>query len=108
MSRAWKPSGPICSHQLRKFGCHCSRARWSFLSSDRLTLLGIFSLLMAVTLSFSFLRPAHVEVGSHAGLAVERQRALLADGVGPLEDPVLPGGEAAEDLGLHRLRAGEA
>ena len=30
------------------------------------------------------------------------------DGVGPVEDPVLPGGQPAEDLGLHRLRAGEA
>ena len=40
--------------------------------------------------------------------AVRRQRALLADGVRPLEDPVLPGRQAAEDLRLHRLGPDEA
>src|SRR5438105_4853258 len=40
--------------------------------------------------------------------AVGGQRPLLADGVRTNEDPVLPRREAAEDLGLHRLRPGEA
>src|SRR5581483_1519804 len=40
--------------------------------------------------------------------AVELERALLADGVRPLEDPVLPGGQTPENLGLHGLRAGKA
>ena len=39
-----EPSGPTSSHQLMKFGCHCSSARCSVRSSARLTLLGIFSL----------------------------------------------------------------
>src|SRR5204862_6916373 len=39
---------------------------------------------------------------------VNLQRALLAHGVGALEDPVLPGGEPAEDPREHRLRSGEA
>src|SRR4051812_5077889 len=102
MSFCWKPSGPISFHQLMKLGCHCSSARCSFLSSPRLTLFGIFSLeIMACSLG-----PAEVEVGAGAALAVEGERALLTGGAGADEDPVLPGGEAAEDLGLHRLRAG--
>src|SRR5947208_7362007 len=40
-------------------------------------------------------------------LSVDFQRALLADGVRPLEDPVLPGREPSEDLRLHRLGPGE-
>src|SRR3954447_24524268 len=40
--------------------------------------------------------------------AVATQRALLADGVGALEDPVLPGGKPGEDFGFHRLRSAEA
>ena len=36
------------------------------------------------------------------------QGTLGAHGVGPLEDPVLPGGQPAEDLGLHGLGPGEA
>ena len=46
--------------------------------------------------------------GRRHAAAVELQRALLADRVRPLEDPVLPGGQTAENLGFHRLRAGEA
>jgi len=42
------------------------------------------------------------------GFAVESQRAPLADGVGTLEDPVLPGGEPAEDLAVAVFGAGEA
>ena len=48
-----------------------------------------------------------VEAGLLAG-AVDLERALLADGVRALEDPVLPGGEAAEDARHHVLLAGEA
>src|SRR5690348_15156270 len=36
------------------------------------------------------------------------QRPVLADRVGPLEDPVLPRGQPREDLRLHGLRPGEA
>src|SRR4051812_35526706 len=48
-----------------------------------------------------------VEHGLLAG-AVATQRALLADGVGTLEDPVLPGGEPGEDFRFHRLGPAEA
>src|SRR5258707_10844423 len=41
-------------------------------------------------------------------LSVHFERALLADRVWPLKDPVLPRREPPEDLRLHRLRAGEA
>src|SRR5262245_39971534 len=47
------------------------------------------------------LNPVLVERRLHAA-AVELQRALGADRVGTLEDPVLPGGQAAEDFRLHR------
>src|SRR5215475_9235732 len=40
--------------------------------------------------------------------AVALQRALVADRVRALEDPVLPGGEPREDLRLHRLGPAEA
>src|SRR6516164_7256064 len=40
--------------------------------------------------------------------AVAFQRALVADRVRALEDPVLPGGQPREDLRLHRLRPAEA
>src|SRR5580658_9520116 len=51
--------------------------------------------------------PFPVERGLFA-LAVNLERALVADGVRTLEDPVLPGGEAAEDAGIERLRTVEA
>src|SRR5690606_41775978 len=41
-------------------------------------------------------------------LAVDLQRALVADRVRPDEDPVLPGGQAPEDARLHGFLAGEA
>src|SRR5215218_9236308 len=41
-------------------------------------------------------------------LAVVRERPLRADGVGALENPVLPGREPAVNLGVERLGAGEA
>src|SRR5262245_66486002 len=40
--------------------------------------------------------------------AVALERTLLADRVGALEDPVLPGGQPREDLRFHGLGAGEA
>src|SRR6185437_8480268 len=49
----------------------------------------------------------HVERRLLAG-AVAFERALVADGVGALEDPVLPGGEPGEDFRFHGLRPGEA
>src|SRR5690348_18007155 len=51
--------------------------------------------------------PLPVVGGPLAG-AVAAQCSFGASGVGPLEDPVLPRGEPAEDLRLGRLPAGEA
>src|SRR5829696_9033058 len=51
--------------------------------------------------------PLPVVVGPLTG-AVPAQCSFGASGVGPLEDPVLPGGEPAEDLGLRGFLAGEA
>src|SRR5499433_3743614 len=51
--------------------------------------------------------PARIEYRLLAG-AVALERALLADGVGALENPVLPSGEAGEDFRFHSLRAAEA
>src|SRR5262249_42166728 len=55
-------------------------------------------------------RPLHPLGVEHRLLpgAVAPERALIAARVGALEDPVLPGGEAREDLGFHRFRAAEA
>src|SRR6266849_7586543 len=52
-------------------------------------------------------RPFRVEFRL-AAAAVARQRAGLAGRVRSLEYPVLPCGEAGEDLGFHRFRAGKA
>src|SRR5260370_4477630 len=54
-----------------------------------------------------FSRPARVERRLLAG-AVALERALLADGVGALENPVLPRREAGEDFRFHGLGAAEA
>src|SRR5450432_2830102 len=116
MSSSWKPSGPISFHQLMKFGCHASSARWSFLSPARLTLFGMRSSVTTDDIASSSLSSPcaplrsgslPVELGA-LGLSVERQRALLSRCVGTYEDPVLPCGEAREDLRLHRLGAAEA
>ena len=40
--------------------------------------------------------------------AVALERAVLADGVGTLENPVLPCGQPREDFRFHRLRSGKA
>src|SRR6266702_5654143 len=53
------------------------------------------------------LNSRHIELRLLAG-AVAAQRAGFADGVGALEDPVLPRGEAREDLRFHGLRPDEA
>src|SRR6516165_6025145 len=55
----------------------------------------------------SELHALEIECGLVA-LAEDLQGALLADGVGALEDPVLPGGQAAEDAGDHVFGAVEA
>src|SRR6478672_1423895 len=55
-------------------------------------------------------KPSHsprVEDRLLAG-AVALERALLADRIRPLEDPVLPGGEAGEDFRFHGLGSAEA
>ena len=49
----------------------------------------------------------HIELRLLAG-AVAAQRAVFADRVGALEDPVLPRGEAREDFRFHGLGADEA
>src|SRR3974390_272401 len=51
--------------------------------------------------------PRHVETRLLAA-SVAPQGALLADRVGTLEDPVLPGGEARKNLRFHGLRADKA
>src|SRR6266545_3995060 len=51
--------------------------------------------------------PPRIECRLLAG-AVALERALLADRVRPLEDPVLPGGEAGEDFRFHGLGTAEA
>src|SRR5687768_4862244 len=106
MSSFWKPSGPISFHQERKFGCQASSARWSRLSLERSTLFGIFVSLTTVDIALSS-GPVPVEFGT-LRLAVERERAALADRVRSLEDPVLPRRQAREDLRFHRLWSGEA
>src|SRR5262249_4222361 len=57
--------------------------------------------------SYSRLHSRHIELRLLAS-AVAAQRALLADRIGTLEDPVLPGGEAGEDFRFHGLRPDEA
>src|SRR6266511_4646100 len=86
------------------FGCHDSSALRSLRLSERLTLLGIC---WEQSILVTALHPLPVEARTLAG-AEAAQRAVLAGGVGTLEDPVLPGGEPAEDLGLHRLRPAAA
>src|SRR5262245_41167426 len=90
-------------HHWRNFGCHSSSARWRRRSEASWTLFGM----RAFRSTGMGSGPSPVEFGSLRP-AVERERSALADGVGPLEDPVLPRGEPAEDLRLQRLRAGEA
>src|SRR5262245_8561808 len=84
-------------------GCQASSARCRRLSLARLTLLGIFSSVSTEVI----LGPLPLELRP-LGLAVEGERAVLARRVGAREDPVLPGRQAAEDLGLEGLGADEA
>src|SRR5258708_9330721 len=55
----------------------------------------------------TFLHPRHVELRLLPG-AVAAQRAVFADGVGALKDPVLPSGQAREDFRFHGLGAPNA
>ena len=50
----------------------------------------------------SYSHPPHVVFASQPG-SVAFERALLAGGVRPLENPILPGRQPAEDLGFHGL-----
>src|SRR6516162_6468093 len=84
-------------HHWMYFGCQCSSARWSRLLLERLTLFGIFS---AEIIRASC--PFPVELRPPL-LSVHLERAFVTDGVWPLEDPVLPRGQAPEDLRLHRF-----
>src|SRR5690242_9496877 len=103
-SWSWKATGPSSFHHSRKRGCHDSSARSRRRSADRSTLFGIRA------------STSTVLTGSHPLPVVRRpgtrpeplQRTLGADGVRALEDPVLPRGQAGEDLALERLRSREA
>ena len=104
-------------HHWRYFGCQCSSARCRRLLLERLTLFGIRSAEIMSSIDRALVdglapcRVRQVRFQSNSGLPCcpyDLQRALLADGVRPLEDPVLPRGQPAEDLRLHRLRPGEA
>src|SRR5437763_15760754 len=55
---------------------------------------------------FSWLSPFVSELGLR-WLYVICQCALLSDSVRTLKDPILPGGQAAIDLGVHRFRTSE-
>src|SRR3979411_1770313 len=96
-------------HHWMYFGCQCSSARCSRLLLERSTLFGIFSaeimrprsqghkghtrppfVSFVSARAFSCARPIELRPPL---LPVDLQRALLADGVRPLEDPVLPRGQ---------------
>src|SRR6476660_8825249 len=98
-----KAAGPSSSHQRMNLGCQLSRARWRRRPTDRSTSFGILALMSTAVMS----DPPVVEVGPRPG-AEAAQRAVLAHRVRPLEDPVLPGGQPAEDLCLHGLGPDEA
>src|SRR5215203_1952896 len=78
------------------------RGRWSWIPDSRCRGFRNDPLLIVRSLHALLIK------GCGHAAAVELERALAADRVGALEDPVLPGAEAAENLGLHRLRPGEA
>src|SRR5215831_12462620 len=83
-------------HHWMYFGSQYSSARCSRLLLDKSTLLGIFS----AEITKPSLRAFPVELGP-TRLSVHFQRPLLADGIRPLKDPVLPRRQPAEDFGLH-------
>src|SRR5437899_2021668 len=75
-----------------------------------MSLVGSFSVVArhpVRTTQTASLDPIPVELGLVA-FAVDLQGTLFADGVGALEDPVLPGGEPAEDTGEHVFGSVEA
>src|SRR2546427_4801802 len=95
-------------------GCQCSSARCSRLLSERLTLFGIFSAeIISVSSLINHIGVLCVEAALNSCpcpvklrpslVPVRLQRPLFADGIRPLEDPVLPRCQTAADLGLHRL-----
>src|SRR5688500_5141848 len=105
-------------HHWMYCGCQCSSARCRRLFEERPTLFGIFSaeiidesssratcyVLRATcyVLRAGATCSGSVEVELRSFLrAVGRQGTVLADGVRADEDPVLPGGETAEDLRFH-------
>src|SRR4051812_43303289 len=95
-------------HHWMYFGCQCSSARCSRLLLESPTLLGMRSAeIMTGAEVLTVLGTVVIEFRPRLR-AVGGQRPLLANRIGPDEDPVLPGGEAPEDLGFHRLGAGEA
>src|SRR4051794_41086352 len=75
---------------LRRAGTHSSGPRWVPVL-QRIT--GVLRCARDTRPS----HPRHVELRPFAG-AVAAQRALLADRIGTLENPVLPGGEPREDF----------
>src|SRR5262245_1012284 len=77
------------------------RGRWSWIPDSRLRGFRNDQLLVLQSL-----HSVLVERRLHAA-AIELQRALGADRVGALEDPVLPRAQPAENLRFHRLRTGE-
>src|ERR1700676_3652469 len=60
-----------------------------------------------LAIRYSPLHPRHIELRLLAG-AVAAQRAVFADRVGALEDPVLPRRQAREDFRFHGLGTDEA
>src|SRR5262245_15799273 len=105
-SLSWNATGPSSFHHWTNRGCHDSRARCSRRSLASSTLFGIVASMSTAVMP-----------GSSDSLAVvlrprpraeAPERAVGSDGVGTLEDPVLPRRQTAEDLRLHRLRPDEA
>src|SRR4030088_2146078 len=60
-----------------------------------------------LAIRYSPLHSRHIELPLLAG-AVAPQRAVLADRVGALKNPVLPRRQAREDFRFHGLRSNEA
>src|SRR5436190_1304716 len=104
MSFLLKSLGPSSRHHCRNAGCHFSSAISRRLLSRRPTLFGILASRSTVLIGS---RPSPVEPGA-LGRAIAGQRALVAGGVGPREDPVLPRAEPAEDLAVAVLAAAKA
>src|SRR5438445_467764 len=109
MAHRWRPSSTLTWNRLRmsyRLGAVRHDARCKRRSLARSTLLGIRASMSTAVMVCSLHSGSVVR---RAGAGTEAaQGAFGADGVGTLEDPVLPGRETGEDLGLHRLGPGEA